>query len=430
MRVKIHVGFLGLGNIGSGVWQLIQRRHEQLCERDQVDFLVKRVLVRSLEKPRSVPIEDRVLTTDPQDILQDDSIGLVAEFMGGLEPARSYLIEALKRGKTVVTANKVVVSQAWEELNEAAREGGGGLYYEASAAGGIPVIGALNRSLQANAVSEIMGIVNGTTNAILTNMAEAGWDYPRALADAQEKGYAEPDPSLDVGGQDAAYKLAILASLAFGQRVRVEDIYCEGITRITREDIQYGQSLGLTLKLMAIGRVENGTLQVRVHPTFIPDKHPMATVRGAFNAIYLKGDAAGEIMLYGRGAGAMPTASAVVSDMVVAACCGGHHERPAFLEPTARRAGIPLTANWKTAYYIHIRVKDEPGALGAFSSVLGKHGVSLRQVIQLGQGSGTVPIVVITHPAGETALRAAVDEMALLDVVDQVVNVIRVEKEA
>jgi homoserine dehydrogenase len=261
--MKTKVGFLGLGNIGSGVWQLLEQRRDQLIARDQVDFEVKRVLVRSLEKPRTVAIDRSLLTRDPKDIIEDDEIELIAEFMGGLEPARTYLIDALRRGKTVVTANKVVVSKAWEELNEAALAGGGGLYYEASAAGGIPVIGALNRSLQANAIEEIMGIVNGTTNAILTNMAEKGWSYQQALLDAQAKGYAEPDPSLDVGGQDAAYKLAILASLAFGRRVKVEDIFCEGITHITREDIQYGQSLGLTLKLMAIGRMEKGALQVR-----------------------------------------------------------------------------------------------------------------------------------------------------------------------
>ena len=425
--MQINVALLGLGNIGSGVFRVLQRQQEALLERENVVVQIKRVLVRDVNKPRSVQVERSLLTDRVEDILEDPTIDIVAEFMGGVEPARTYLVQALNRGMTVVTANKAVVACCWEELDEAARKSGAGLYYEASVAGGIPVIGTFNRSLQANKILEVMGIVNGTTNAILTNMSERGWSYEAALADAQAKGYAEPDPSMDVGGQDAVYKLSILASLAFGQRIRIEDIHCEGITTITPEDIAFGKSLGLTLKLLAIGRVEEDRLQVRVHPTFIPDGHPIASVRRAYNAVFLHGDAIGHAMLYGRGAGDLPTASAIVSDIVMAAKNAGKHEHPAFLLGREQDA-LPLEKNWLTACYVHLLVNDTPGALASIAGVMGKYGVSLATVNQISRNT-PVPLVLVTHPARELSIQAAMAEIQELEAVDRVVNVIRVEKE-
>lgn len=425
--MQINLALLGLGNIGSGVYRVLQRQRAALLERENIVVQIKHVLVRDVNKARSVDIDPAVLTDRVEDILEDPTIDIVAEFMGGVEPARTYLTAALNRGMSVVTANKAVVAECWEELDEAARKTGAGLYYEASVAGGIPVIGTFNRSLQANKILEVMGIVNGTTNAILTNMSEQGWSYEAALADAQAKGYAEPDPSMDVGGQDAVYKLSILASLAFGQRIRIGDIHCEGITAITAEDIEFGKGLGLTLKLLAIGRVEEGRLQVRVHPTFIPNEHPITSVRGAFNAVFLHGDAIGHAMLYGRGAGDLPTASAIVSDIVIAAKSAGKHEHPAFLMGREQEA-LPLENNWLTACYIHLLANDMPGALAAIAGVMGKHGVSLATVNQISRGN-PVPIVMVTHPARELSIRAAVAELSELEAVNRVVNVIRVEKE-
>nr|MDD6334887.1 homoserine dehydrogenase [bacterium] len=424
--MKIKIALLGLGNIGTGVYKVLAHCGQKLEETQGLRIEMARVLVRDTAKARAVDIPAGLLTDRIEDILIDDSIGLVVECMGGIEPARTWLLAALRAGKSVVTANKMVIATCWEELDAAARASGAGLYYEASVAGGIPVIGTFNRSLQANTISEVMGIVNGTTNAILTDMSEVGLSFERALQHAQKKGYAEPDPTLDISGKDAAFKLSILASLAFGQRVRVEDVFVEGIERITQEDVAYGKTFGLTLKLLAIGRVESGRLQVRVHPAFLPSSHPLSSVRGPFNAIYLTGDALGQAMLYGRGAGDLPTASAIVSDIVMAAQHAGRHEHPAFLAGDVSDA-LPLEQNWQAAYYIHLRASDTPGALSQISGVLGKHGISLATVTQTARGSCTAPIIVITHPARELDIRRARQELACLDVVHDIVNIIRVE---
>ena len=322
---KIKVGFLGCGNIGCGVYKLLETYGQEMEKNEGVAFSVEKILVRSLGKKRNWDVPAALLTDRAEDVLEDSSIDIIMEFMGGEEPAASYMIRALEQGKTVVTANKMALASQWNAIVAAAREHGAGLYYEASVCGAIPIIRAMNESLQANRIASVMGIINGTTNYILTRMSREGAAYESVLADAQRLGLAEPDPTADVEGYDAAYKLSILSTLAFHRHVPVENIYREGITGVTALDVACGKEFGLTLKLLAVAKEEEGKIQARVHPTFVPDSHPLAGVSDAFNAVYVDGHACGEMMFYGRGAGDMPTASALVSDLVKAARAKKHH---------------------------------------------------------------------------------------------------------
>ena len=312
----ISIGFLGCGNIGCGVYRLLGEQGEQIARNEGETFEIRRILVRSKGKKRGAEIPEALMTENPDDVLLDPQISIVMEFMGGEEPAASYMIRALEAGKTVVTANKMALATHWQEILRAAREHAAGLYYEASVCGAIPIIRAINDSLQANRITSVTGIINGTTNYILSRMTREGASYADVLADAQRLGLAEPDPTADVEGYDAAYKLSILSTLAFHRHVPVERVYREGISGITPLDVQCGKAFGLTLKLLAIAKEVDGCIQARVHPAFVPDEHPLASVSDAFNAVYVNGHACGEMMFYGRGAGSLPTASAVVADVV------------------------------------------------------------------------------------------------------------------
>ncbi|MGI6004890.1 MAG: homoserine dehydrogenase [Christensenellales bacterium] len=423
----IRLGLLGLGNIGSGVVKILMKNGENIAKHEGVTFQIAKILVRDKNKAREVAVAPELLTQEPSDVLENPDIDMVAEFMGGEEPAHEYLVRALENGKSVVTANKNVVATHWPDLEAAAKKGSAGLYYEASVGGGIPVIKTLWDSMQANNITEVMGIINGTTNYIMTRMLEEGLSYQDALAEAMELGYAEPDPTYDVEGLDAVYKLSILSSLAFHAHVPVECIYHEGITKITKEDIAYGKELGLTLKLLAIGkRWEDGRIAVRVHPTFIPNEHPLATVRGAYNAIYLKGDAVGDIMLYGRGAGDMPTGSAIVSDMVAAAKRDSHYYVP-FKNTYEITDEFTLEEDWKSGFYINMVVHDRPGVLANVAGILGSFGVSISSVIQKDRSTPDVPIVWVTHRSKEQSVKSAVAAMAEHPDVVSITNVIRVE---
>ena len=318
------IGFLGCGNVGGGVWNLLEGFRKELAHRDNLRISVKKVLVRDVNKARSCAVPQELLTTDVDEIINDPEISIVVEFMGGEQPATEYMIRALRAGKTVVTANKVAVALNWHRLQAAAQENGVGLYYEASVCGAIPIIDTLNHSLQANRVNSLMGIINGTTNYILSRMYERGENYADVLEDAKRLGLAEPNPASDVEGYDAAYKLSILASLAFHARVPFSKVYVEGITKLTAMDIACGKEMGYVLKLLALAKREGDVIEVRVHPTFIPKTHPLAQVNGSFNAVYLHGHACKEMMLQGRGAGDMPTASAVVGDIIHAAMSDVH----------------------------------------------------------------------------------------------------------
>lgn len=419
------IGFLGCGNIGCGVWNLLKSFSPEIIHRQQVNIKIKRVLVRQLDKKREVAIPKELLTTDPKEVLDDPEIELIAEFLGGDDPAADYIIRALKNGKTVVTANKTAMALHWYSIIQAAKDSQAGLYFEASVCGAIPIIRTLTDSLQANKIQTMMGIVNGTTNYILTRMSDHSEDYQAALHGAQQLGLAEPDPTSDVEGFDAAYKLSILSSLAFHARIPYEIIFREGIGDISVIDITYGKELGYTLKLLAIAKRKADTVDVRVHPTFIPSRHPLSAVSGPLNAIFLYGHACKEMMLYGRGAGSEPTASAIISDILYAV----NHPKP--LYPTFRNEQnlppeIKVTDDWKCGFYIRFSAADKPGVLGHITTRFGACGVSIQKLLQQGTAaSGIVPVVMVTHYANEKDVKKA---LSLIDpAIAEIRTILRVE---
>ena len=420
----VTVGFLGCGNIGCGVWKLLNEFKEDLLHRSGVVFDIKRILVRDVHKKRDAIVPENLLTTDPKEVTDDPAIEMVLEFMGGEEPATHYMLRALEMGKTVVTANKMALALNWHILQEAAEKHGSGLYYEAAVCGAIPIIRTTVDSLMSNRIEEMMGIVNGTTNYILTRMSQEGSDYAAVLKDAQRLGLAEPDPTSDVEGFDAAYKLSILSSLAFHARVPFDVIYRQGITQVTAADIAFGKELGYTLKLLAIAKRQGNVIDARVHPTFIPDSHPLASVNGSFNAIFLHGHACDDMMLFGRGAGSAPTASAVVSDMLYAVS-RETPRHPTFRNSDKLAEGLSVTNDWRCSFYVRLEASDRPGVLAHITTCLGNEGISIRNLMQRDAVNGRAQIVLITHDAGECSIRKA---LAAIDSRDaRVESMIRVE---
>ncbi len=402
----ITVGFLGCGNIGCGVWKLLHEFQGDLQHRSRVAFEIKKILVRDIHKKRDETVPQELLTTCPADVTDDPGIEMVVEFMGGEEPATRYMLRALEMGRTVVTANKMALALNWHLLQAAAEKHNAGLYYEAAVCGAIPVIRTTIDSLQANRIETIMGIINGTTNYILNRMSNEGSAYQDVLADAQRLGLAEPDPTSDVEGFDAAYKLSILSSLAFHARVPFDVIYRQGISQIEAADIAFGKELGYTLKLLAIAKRQGNVIDARVHPTFIPNSHPLASVNGAFNAVFLHGHACQDMMLFGCGAGSAPTASAVVSDMLYAA---GREKpfHPTFKNTNALAAELTVTDDWHCSFYVRLTASDRPGVLAHITACLGNEGISIRNLMQRDAVDGHAQIVLITHDAGECAVRKA-----------------------
>ena len=404
---EVVIGFLGCGNVGGGVWELLKGFAPEIAHRDHVAIRVKRVLVRDVTKARTCSVPKELLTTDPADVLYDPEISLVAEFMGGEQPATEYMLTALKNGKTVVTANKVAVALNWHRLQAAAQQSRVGLYYEASVCGAIPIISTLMTPLQANRIDKLMGIINGTTNYILSRMYQHGEDYDLVLRDAQKLGLAEPNPASDVEGMDAAYKLSIMASLAFHARVPFKQVYREGITQVTAMDIACGKEMGYVLKLLAIAKRDGSTIEVRVHPTFLPKDHPLSRVDGSFNAVYLHGHACKEMMLQGRGAGDMPTASAVVGDILQAATAEVH-VHPTFANTAEPDASLTFTDNWKTRFFIRVSAADAPGVLARVAGCFARENVSIATMMQKDAvEDGRVPLIFITHAAPEQSMQAA-----------------------
>ncbi|MBR3873885.1 MAG: homoserine dehydrogenase [Clostridia bacterium] len=411
MDKLVKIGFLGCGNVGGGVWKLLNGFADDIAHRTGLRFEIKKVLVRNLSKQREIDFPDGVLTDCVDDVLNDPEISIVLEFLGGEKPAHQWIQMALERGKTVVTANKVAFALHWPELHKAAQDSGAGLYYEAAVCGAIPIIHTLEQSLQANRISYIYGIVNGTTNYILTRMSREGAEYSDVLADAQKLGLAEPDPSSDVEGFDAAYKLSILASLAFHGRVPFENVYVEGITKVQAEDIRCGQELGYTLKLLAIAKRDGLSVETRVHPTFIKNEHPLASVSDAFNAVFLRGHACGEMMFMGRGAGDLPTASAIVSDLLRAAAAE-KHAYPTFENVVNPRVQLQKNTDWQTAFYVRMLAVDKPGVLASVAQTFSLYGVSIAVMQQKGdQTDGRVTLVFITHQASEQAMTHALNSI-------------------
>jgi len=423
---EVVIGFLGCGNVGGGVWNLLEGFKKELAHRDNLRIRVKKVLVRDVNKARSCAVPQELLTTEVDEIIADPEISIVVEFMGGEQPATEYMIRALRAGKTVVTANKVAVALNWHRLQAAAQETNVGLYYEASVCGAIPIIQTLNTALQANRIGHMMGIINGTTNYILSRMYERGENYADVLEDAKRLGLAEPNPASDVEGYDAAYKLSIMASLAFHARVPFKKVYVEGITHLTAMDITCGKEMGYVLKLLAIAKRDGNTIEVRVHPTFIPETHPLAQVNGSFNAVYLHGHACKEMMLQGRGAGDMPTASAVVGDIIHAATTDVH-VHPTFANKADADVSLTFDDNWHSCYFIRLSAVDRPGALEKIAGWLAQKDVSIATMMQKGSvDHGRVPLILITHAAPEKAMQAALSSFD--PSICTVESMIRVEK--
>lgn len=422
---QICVAIMGIGTVGGGTYEILTGNHDFIMKARGLDIRVKKVLDKSVERITSRNIPVAAATDKLDDILLDPEISIVIETMGGVEPAGTFILKALAAGKSVVTANKELISKRWSELEAAAKQNGVGLYFEASCVGGVPIIRTLCDGMQANRITELVGIINGTTNYILTEMTEKGKSYAEALKDAQKLGYAEYDPTADVEGYDAMYKLSILGSMAFHASIPYTEIYREGITSITPEDIAVGKEFGYSIKLLAIGKRTGDTVEMRVHPTFVPDAHPLSGVRGSFNAVFLKGDYVDDIMLYGRGAGARPTGSAIVSDVVYCAE-RSLHAYSDFVNNGKLDPKITLKKDFISSYYIALKLVDEPGVLSKITNVLGSFGVSIHKAMQHGDAEGYAPVVFFTHDTDERSMRKALAEIEKLNVVKSVDSVIRV----
>ena len=419
---------LGLGTVGGQVAARLAERRERIRSNTGVELDVRHVLVRDLAKPRSVTVDEGVLTTDPDAVLDDPEVGVVVELMGGEEPARSYLERALRAGKHVVTANKVVMAKHGPALLELAAERNVDLYFEAAVGGGIPLISTFKVDLQANEIESITAVINGTTNHMLTRMGKSGLDFAAALAEAQAAGFAEADPTDDVEGYDARYKLAIMASIAFRTSIHPDDVYCEGIRGIEPLDFRYANELGYDIKLLAhAGRVGDA-VEARVHPAMVSLAHPLGQVEGAFNAVYIEGDLVGPVLLYGQGAGGRPTASAVIGDLLdlVSDLRRGVTERAA----TAFDAGTRLLPMDEvvTRAYFRLHVADRPGVLAAIGQAFADESVSISSAIQKEAFAteGTAEFVLTTHPARDLALRRTLERCANIDAVARVCSFLRV----
>lgn len=431
MTVKqpIYVGLLGAGTVGSGVIKILTDNAHDIEQKVGAPVQIKKILVRNPAKARNIDFDASLIVTNIDDILNDEDISIVVEVMGGEQPAKDYMLRALESGKHVVTANKDVVARYGRELFELAEKNHLDFLFEGSVGGGIPIIRPLKQCLAANRISEVMGIVNGTTNYMLTKMTRDRVDFAEVLAEAQAKGYAEADPTADVGGWDAARKIAILASIAFGTRISVDDVYVEGITNISLKDIEYASELGYVIKLLAIAKDDGNGINVRVHPAFIASSHPLAAVNDVFNAVFIKGDAVGEAMFYGRGAGQMPTASAVTADIIDVARDIHHNVSSRILCTCYEQKMLKSVDQTETPFFIRLLVEDKPGVLAAIAGAFGAQQVSLNSVIQKRKVDSCAEIVLITYKVSTANLRLAITSLSGMSVVREVQSVIRVEEE-
>ena len=431
------IGLLGLGTVGTGTAEILLNPsgRQPLLQ----DIEIYKVGVRSLGLPRSVSLPPDVLTTDVEAIVTDEAVDIVVEVMGGLEPARSLILKAIAHGKHVVTANKAVIARYGAEIFTAAEEAGVYVLLEAAVGGGIPVIQPLKQSLGVNRIKSVTGIINGTTNYILTRMQSEGGEFADILADAQKLGYAEADPTADVDGLDAADKIAILASLAFAGRIKLQDVHCEGIRQVSATDIAYAQKLGFVIKLLALAKreeitsdtPESETLQMRVHPTLVPQTHPLASISGVYNAILVEGEPIGQVMFFGPGAGSGPTASAVVSDILniaaVLKTAGETHRLHPLLSCAHQHyCRIAPMSELVTRFYARFLTKDSPGVIGHLGTCFGNHNVSLESVVQTGFREDLAEIVVVTHDVREGNFRQALDEIRTLEGIDSIPSILRV----
>jgi homoserine dehydrogenase len=423
---KVGVAILGLGVVGGGTYQIIKDNHEYFKKTQGLDLTVETALEKNVERAVSLGLDKSQVASSIEEVVSNPNVDIVVEVIGGVEPAKTFVLKALMSGKTVVTSNKELFAKHWPELEAEAKKMNVGLFFEASCVGGVPIIRTLQEGMQANKIKSIKGIINGTTNYILTKMANEGSSYEEALKEAQRLGYAEFNPTADVEGFDATYKLSILSSLAFNTKIAIENVHREGITSVTKEDIKYGKELGYTLKLLGIGKNTDHGVEVRVHPTFVANSNPLASVNDSFNAVHLVGDSVGEIMLYGRGAGALPTGSAIVSDVIFAA---KHTEYfyTSFENTAKGHKETKFVSDFVSKYFIRLSVEDSAGVLSKIAGVFAKNNVSIKEVKQVACREGKVPVVIITHECPESAVNKALEKIGALDAVFSCDSVFRLE---
>lgn len=424
---KVGVAILGLGVVGGGTYKILKEHREFYQKNHKIDIVVEAVLERDIEKAVALGVEREKVAGNIQEICSNPDVDIVVEVMGGVEPAKTFVLDCLRAGKSVVTSNKELFCKYNHELEVAAKKNHCGLFYEASCVGGVPVIRALLDNLQGNKILSMMGIINGTTNYILTKMSSEGVSYQEVLKEAQKLGYAEANPTADVEGYDAAYKLSILSSLAFHTKIPFSKIYREGITDISVTDIEYGKKFGYALKLLATGKNGDNGIEVRVHPSFIKNSHPLASVNDSYNAVYITGDSVEDVMLYGRGAGALPTGSAIVGDIIY---CATHtnYQYSTFKNTEDASPSTKFIENFESAYYIRLKAADKPGVLAKVSSIFAKCGISVAQMSQEGQigEDGCVPLIFITHTTRENNVKKAVSLIDASEDIAKVAAVIRV----
>lgn len=432
---KISIGLIGLGNIGTGVVKLLQQNEKLIEQKLGAKLVLKKIADINITSPRGIKISKSILTTNAREILNDPEISIVIELMGGYEPARTFVLEAVKNGKHVVTANKAMLATYGNEIFPAAQKKSVDIGFEASVGGTIPIIKTLKESLAANKINSIVGIMNGTCNFILTKMTDEAKSFDVVLKEAQQLGFAEADPTFDIEGIDTSHKMAIVLSLAYGKKVNLKDIYLEGITKISGEDIAFAKELGYRIKLLAIGRLRGDAVEARIHPTMISSGHLLANVNRNYNAFHLVGDASGPVFLFGQGAGMMPTASAVFSDILDSARnvmkgIAGRVPLRSINETGMKDIKLIPMDNIETKYYFRFSVLDRPGVLSKISGILGEHNISLASVIQKAQEeAGPVPIVMTTYKAKEKDVRQALKKIDKLEVVRDKTVLIRIEDE-
>lgn len=421
---KAKIAIMGLGTVGGGAYDILINNRKHIADCYGVDIEVARILDRDVSTLTKRGISADLFASNIDVLANDKDIQVVVETMGGVKPAKEFIEKMLRSGKNVVTANKELIGKHWKDLEAAAIAGKSGLFFEASCVGGVPIVRTLTESLQGDNIQEIFGIINGTTNYILSAMTQEGLDYDSALKRAQSLGYAEANPTADVEGYDAAYKISILSSLAFHTMIPSECVYREGISRITANDIAYAEDLGYAVKLLAIARRNGNKVEARVHPAFVPKTHPLASVSGAYNAVYLKGDFVGDIMLYGAGAGAHPTGSAIVSDIVKALTSPPRYND---FETNGKLNGVELEGDFESEYYVAVRVEDRPGVLGKIAAIMGDNGISIRAAVQR-PSVKDASVVFLTHTATEKAIMKSLQQIEKLASLIKIDNMIRVIK--
>ncbi len=421
--VELNIGLIGFGVVGSGVYSLLKKNKGLVRERTGIDIRIKTVCDLRISEIKA-KVKNTNFTSDWKDVINDPEIETVIELIGGIEPAKTIVLDALKKGKNVVTANKKLLAEDGEEIYKVLNSSNASLGFEASVGGGMPCVQALKDGLVGNSVNSIAGILNGTTNYILTRMEDDNLSFKDALKDAQKKGFAEADPTFDIEGYDAAHKTAIISRLAFSKKIKFESVSVEGITKISREDILYAKELGFIIKLLGVGKVENNELEVSVHPAMLDFKHPLASVRNEFNAIMFSGDMTGPIILYGKGAGSLPTASAVISDVVRIAQKGNIY-RERLISDNAK---FIRSSDRIHRYYMRLSTADRPGILSKIAGVLGKHNISIAQVLQKAENAKYVPVIIMTHKCSEKDMLQSIKEINSFDFIEYEITTIRIEE--